>query len=97
MLTLEQAVVRGCPATAAIQLDGFIKVLGLPSSGCTRLAGDIRVVIITIDICADAIAIVIADAIAGSGRPGAVAVGIELVVNGGDVAIITGISDIGCW
>ena len=81
------------PATAAIRLDGFINGVGVAIvTGCTRLAGDIRVVIITIDIGADAIAIVIADPGAGSGRPGAVAVGIELVVDGSVVAIVASVA-----
>ena len=65
-------------------------------AGVAYLVRDIRVVVIAIDIGADTVAVVIADAGAAVGASGAVAVVVELVVDGGDVAIVAGIAWLVC-
>ena len=63
-------------------------------AGVANLVGYVRVVVIAVYIGADTVAVVIADAGAGGGRAGAVAVGIELVVEGGVVPIVAGVANL---
>ena len=58
-----------------------------PSLHACRAGGDVGVVVITVYVGADAIAVIIADAGAGGGVPDTVAVGVDEVV-GGVVAIV---------
>ena len=72
-----------------------LAVLGLPSSGVAGLVVDTGVIIITVHIGADAVAVRIANSVAEYRGTGAVTVGIVNIVNGGGVPVITGAARVG--
>ena len=54
-----------------------------------------KIIIITIDIGADAVAVCVSDAGARGWSPNTVTIGIDGIIDGGGVAIVTRITDIG--
>ena len=81
---------RNASSAATIRLNRFPEGVGVTIiTAFAGLGGDIGVVVITVYIGADAIAVSIANAGAGGRRTGTVAVGVDEVIEGGVVAIVT--------